>query len=1057
MAVKKITKKNVGAKSKTKVEKIPNPITEDKRGVSVKKRPEDDKNMYVIAIILLTISMLLLGAIISYFGTWQKDQSLNSFSQLAELSPHKVENAMGKLGAITANILVGQLFGVFALCIPLMVVSFSFILFRVNLLFYRKVMVSLIPLTLIGATAAAYMFPTEGIFGSSLGGEWGYTMYIWLVNIIGDSGAGFVIFATFAIWLVLTSLTIVKYLGNSFSNFVTVVANIFKYIASFFTLTAKSAKRSSERIEKIKREDYEARVMAENIDIYRSFTPASDQDNRAEEEREEEKYINEYREEAEYGDEYREETEGLNRLYSNNNTDSTIDKGKYAKIEHSNSLNTQSSSIDDDLAVFEMKDIDPISTDEQEEKAVHQMLAQYQKVNTYKDNDDYSQDIDLDNVIIFKSLDEETPIDVHNSSDLDASLSSDLDISISHDAQPTDDNEEYNSGNVEPLAVTKRPTPADNVELDFEINTPQNESDNQDSGSFEISTPQNKSDNKDSDSFEITGGYTASEDIKDDFEVSVTSNAELKTDNIPDNENITITTNYNDESEDIDTTVYDPTKELSSYKLPPVDLLVNRTNKVVVTEEELYENKNRIVETLSNFNISIDKIKATIGPTVTLYEIKPAAGVRISKIKNLEDDIALSLSALGIRIIAPIPGKGTIGIEVPNKNKEVVSMYSVIKSAKFNDSKYDLPIVLGRTIQNEDFVIDLAKMPHLLVAGATGQGKSVGLNAIITSLLYKKHPAELKLVLIDPKKVELTLYSSIEKHFLAKMGDEDEAIITDTQKVIYTLNSLCIEMDTRYDLLKIAKVRNIKEYNVKFTNRRLNPNKGHRFMPYFVVIIDEFADLIMTAGREIEVPIARIAQLARAVGIHLVIATQRPTTNIITGVIKANFPARIAFRVSSMIDSRTILDQPGANQLIGCGDMLVSTGNEVTRVQCAFVDTPEVERITDYIQEQKGYPCAYELPEFVPEADTKKGNSISGHNGKIDEKFTEVARYVVQNQQGSASTIQRNFSIGFNRAGRLMDQLEKAGIVSRQEGSKPRKVLISDMASLEMILIDMEN
>ncbi|MEG1934885.1 MAG: DNA translocase FtsK, partial [Rikenellaceae bacterium] len=464
------------------------------------------------------------------------------------------------------------------------------------------------------------------------------------------------------------------------------------------------------------------------------------------------------------------------------------------------------------------------------------------------------------------------------------------------------------------------------------------------------------------------------------FEVSVTSNASLDIDKIPQNENIKITTNETSELDNIDVSVYDPTLELSSYKLPSVELLDNHTCKVVVTEQELYENKNKILETLANFNIAIDKIKATIGPTVTLYEIKPAAGVRISKIKNLEDDIALSLSALGIRIIAPIPGKGTIGIEVPNKNKEIVSMYSVIKSTKFQESTYDLPIVLGRTIQNDDFVIDLAKMPHLLVAGATGQGKSVGLNAIITSLLYKKHPSELKFVLVDPKKVELTLYANIEKHFLAKMESEDEAIITDTQKVVYTLNSLCMEMDARYKLLKAAKVRNIKEYNEKFTNRRLNPNNGHRFLPYFVVIIDEFADLIMTAGREIEMPIARIAQLARAVGIHLVIATQRPTTNIITGVIKANFPARIAFRVSSMIDSRTILDHPGANQLIGRGDMLVSTGNEIVRVQCAFIDTPEVERITDYIGSQKGYPTAYLLPEYVPESDNKNpdGGSMTG-------------------------------------------------------------------------------
>ncbi len=507
------------------------------------------------------------------------------------------------------------------------------------------------------------------------------------------------------------------------------------------------------------------------------------------------------------------------------------------------------------------------------------------------------------------------------------------------------------------------------------------------------------------------------------------------------------------EEEDIDPALYDPTLELSKYQRPPVEILEDHRVEVQVTEDELRENNQRIVETLKNFGIGIvPPVKATVGPTVTLYEIVPAPGVRISRIKNLEDDIALSLSALGIRIIAPMPGKGTIGIEVPNKDKAVVSMYSVVRSLKFQDSNYDLPIVLGRTIQNEAFVIDLAKMPHLLVAGATGQGKSVGLNAIITSLLYKKHPAELKFVLVDPKKVELTLYKKLERHFLAKIPAEDEAIITDTQKVIYTLNSLCVEMDTRYDLLRKAEVRHVKEYNDKFVNRRLNPNKGHRYLPYIVVVIDEFADMIMTAGREIETPIARIAQLARAVGIHLVIATQRPTTNIITGVIKANFPARIAFRVSSMIDSRTIIDAPGANQLIGRGDMLVSAGSDMTRVQCAFIDTPEIERITEFIGNQRGYGEPYELPEYVPEGEAGNKNVDMGN---LDDMFDEVARFVVQNQQGSTSAIQRRFSIGYNRAGRIMDQIEAAGIVGSAVGSKPREVLIMDMMSLEQLLNSM--
>lgn len=495
---------------------------------------------------------------------------------------------------------------------------------------------------------------------------------------------------------------------------------------------------------------------------------------------------------------------------------------------------------------------------------------------------------------------------------------------------------------------------------------------------------------------------------------------------------------------------YDPTLDLSSYKYPTLDLLDDHASgNAEVSNEELISNKNKIVETLRHYKIEITKIRATIGPTITLYEIVPAPGIRIAKIKNLEDDIALSLSALGIRIIAPIPGRGTIGIEVPNQKPEIVSMRSIIGSKKFQESTYELPIALGKTISNETFMVDLAKMPHILVAGATGQGKSVGLNAIITSLLYKKHPSQLKFVLIDPKKVELNLYSSLEKHFLAKMPDEEDAIITDIQKVKNTLNSVNIEMDTRYDLLKKAHVRNIIEYNGKFVSRRLNPEKGHRYLPYIVVVIDEFADLIMTAGKEIELPIARIAQLARAVGIHMVIATQRPSINIITGVIKANFPTRIAFKVASMIDSRTILDTPGANQLIGKGDMLVSTGNTMTRVQCAFVDTPEVERICEFVAEQRGYPTAFLLPDYIGEND---GGIAEVDLRNRDEMFDDAARLVVSNQVGSTSMIQRKFSIGYNRAGRMMDQLEAAGIVGPSEGSKARQVLIQDEYSLEQLL-----
>ncbi len=497
---------------------------------------------------------------------------------------------------------------------------------------------------------------------------------------------------------------------------------------------------------------------------------------------------------------------------------------------------------------------------------------------------------------------------------------------------------------------------------------------------------------------------------------------------------------------------FDPTLELGNYKFPTLELLkdyTNGQNSITIDQEELEENKNRIVDTLKNYKIGIAHIKATVGPTVTLYEIIPEAGIRISKIKNLEDDIALSLAALGIRIIAPIPGKGTIGIEVPNKKSTIVSMRSAIASTKFQNAEMELPISFGKTISNETFVVDLAKMPHLLMAGATGQGKSVGLNAILTSLLYKKHPAEVKFVLVDPKKVELTLFNKIERHFLAKLPDSEEAIITDNAKVINTLNSLCIEMDDRYELLKNAFVRNLKEYNTKFKQRKLNPENGHRYLPYIVLVIDEFADLIMTAGKEVETPIARLAQLARAIGIHLIIATQRPSVNVITGMIKANFPARLAFRVMSKIDSRTILDAGGADQLIGRGDMLYTNGNNLVRVQCAFVDTPEVERITNYIGAQKAYPDAHLLPEYSGE---EGGTTLDNDISERDKLFNSAAEVIVTAQQGSASLLQRKLKLGYNRAGRIIDQLEAAGIVGPFEGSKARQVLIPDLVELEKFL-----
>ena len=495
---------------------------------------------------------------------------------------------------------------------------------------------------------------------------------------------------------------------------------------------------------------------------------------------------------------------------------------------------------------------------------------------------------------------------------------------------------------------------------------------------------------------------------------------------------------------------FDPTLDLRNFKNPSIDLLIDYGDGTIkIDQDELETNKNKIVDTLKNYNIGIKQIKATIGPTVTLYEIIPDAGVRISKIKNLEDDIALSLSALGIRIIAPIPGKGTIGIEVPNKKKSIVSMKSLISSKKYIESEMELPIAIGKTISNETFIVDLTKMPHLLMAGATGQGKSVGINAILTSILYKKHPAQVKFVLVDPKKIELSIYNKIERHYLAKLPESEDAIIIDNDKVINTLNSLCMEMDNRYELLKDAMTRNIKEYNTKFISRKLNPENGHTFLPYIVLVIDEFADLIMTAGKEVETPLARLAQLSRAVGIHLIIATQRPSVNVITGLIKANFPARIAFRVTSKIDSRTILDTGGAEQLIGRGDLLYSQSNDLTRIQCGFIDTPEVEKLSEFIGSQMGYPTAYELPEYSKD-DSQLSSDISIEDR--DSMFNEAARVIVSNQQGSASLLQRKLKLGYNRAGRLIDQMEDAGIVGPFEGSKPRQVLISDLNSLETLL-----
>lgn len=932
---------------------------------------------------------------------WKEDQSVSTWASFLNKDA-EARNLTGRLGAIIGDSFIGEWFGVFGVVLPAIFAVVSFLILRIRTALMRKSFISLVLLMITGSAVASFLAPElNGIYGSSLGGGFGLFVNEWMDSLLGWVGTGVILLMVAVVWLVYTSKDSIKFMGMIFGALFDSIAHLFKAIFA-------SKPRPQKRPLKPTLEPSKAAV-ATSI-----TTTSTDATTPVEALEQQPKNIP--------TEEQNSQTTIDTFTISGSSTEPSTEPEPATDREPKFYIEGKESLLSDRLEPIEIGKRDMpygepnlASATPQTQNSVPPALPKATSP------DDYTMAIDLNQAVFFNReifdpehiAPKEATAAHYSQKDISAMSDEELDRVLDSALIVTPKPEST------PFTEPQKPYKPEGISLEIEPNAK-----------------------------------------TDFFEVSVTDNASINYEAIPQEENIRLTLNTSEQIDDslIDASVFDPTLELSRYKLPTIDLLKNHTRKVTVTEEELYENKNKIVETLDNFSIKIDKIKATIGPTVTLYEIVPAPGVRISKIKNLEDDIALSLSALGIRIIAPIPGKGTIGIEVPNKDKEVVSMYSVIKSAKFQESSFDLPVVLGRTIQNEDYVFDLTKMPHLLVAGATGQGKSVGLNAIITSLLYKKHPSELKFVLVDPKKVELTLYANLEKHFLAKLPGEDEAIITDTQKVIFTLNSLCIEMDNRYDLLKKAKVRNIKEYNEKFTSRRLNPLKGHYFMPYFVVVIDEFADLIMTAGREIETPIARLAQLARAIGIHLVIATQRPTTNIITGVIKANFPARIAFRVSSMIDSRTILDSPGANQLIGRGDMLISNGNETTRVQCAFIDTPEVEKITEYIGSQQGYSSAFELPEYSPEVADKGSMEISGRDvSKRDGLFDEVARYVVTSQQGSASTIQRNFSIGFNRAGRIMDQLEKAGIVGKQDGSKPRQVLIQDLTSLELALYDIDN
>ena len=984
---------------------------------------------------LLAVALFILVSVVSYFIYWSKDQAVARFGQVFDATQDPVSNWGGKLGAVTANYIVGEWFGLFGICIPIVLIVLSLRIMRYRPMLLRKSVRLMLVLMILGSLALGYIFGDAwGVFGTGLGGAHGIYVARWLNSLIGVLGTGLLLalaFVIYAVYINRNTIGVINRLGKG-------MVDNSKKLGEVITSTAAdllphdSRKEGDESFDNVVGADVSAgkngtKQTGEGESAGASascpgspLAPSGGQPGVITDE------------------------EGFSVIIPGASVPNTVDEDFYDQVPR----------------VAEQTDEDGFVII----KPVEEPDSNVQPLQPVTRVDENGFEI--------------TGLPVENSDASAAGLTgifgtgSDAQISGSGMSvtaadgssgafEKVDENGftiQYAAGDGEPeqpAGVSAGGWPDAPAAGAMPGDYPVRRNDGTDNP-FKADPVPPFAETADSPSGVVSGNVPSAGGA--DFvaavpqDTAIESSADMTVDRLPGDKILS--------EEEIENALYDPTLDLSSYQRPPLELLEDHTVEVSVTSEEIVENKNRIKETLENFGIKIDKVKATIGPTVTLYEIVPAPGVRISKIKNLEDDIALSLSALGIRIIAPIPGKGTIGIEVPNKDKKVVSMFSVIKSAKFQESTYDIPVVLGKTIQDETFVIDLAKMPHLLVAGATGQGKSVGLNAIITSLLYKKHPSELKLVLVDPKKVELTLYGKLERHFLAKLPGEDDAIITDTHKVIYTLNSLCIEMDARYDLLRKAEVRHVKEYNDKFRHRKLNPQKGHRFLPYIIVVIDEFADLIMTAGREVETPIARIAQLARAVGIHLVIATQRPTTNIITGVIKANFPARIAFRVTSMIDSRTIIDQPGANQLIGRGDMLVSTGNDLTRVQCAFVDTPEIERITEFISNQRGYLGAYELPEYNPDS-ADNGGSAGGNRAndlsQLDAMFDEVAHFVVQNQQGSTSSIQRRFSIGYNRAGRIMDQLEMAGVVGRAEGSKPREVLIQDVMSLEHLLAHMND
>jgi len=1018
------------------------------RGKAKTKPKDRTTQRWILGFSALFVSLYIFLSVFSYFFNWKADQAI-SMLPFADSAWMEVANRGGRLGVKIGNWLVADAFGVFGLLIPIVLMVLSLRILRFKPVMFNKLVSICLMAMILGSVTLGYIGlfgDGPGTFGTGLGGAHGIYIADWINSYLsyGTALLLIVLIVFLAVYINRSTIALLNKVGQGVADkTVTVGKNVTEYI--HHQREARLLVDEEEEDEVVEEEEEIIPVMP-----LRGRVPVD---------------------EPEEDEELLEDGEIVpapgffSRIFSKRRKAEFFDEGDVSAADDAEVSQRKLKPVVDYDFSYEDDSVEPIApivppspsvirrvTDlpdddddfvvrtvgQEEDRVVTQEKPRLPLTDKREDGMRYREVTDADGFIIreiIKDMDDVLDVldevegasvaeeeelysemDVRVVAPVNYPVVPPVDVAVPGQGAYPEGQAVSDYGNGSQIALTGAPQdyPAD-ASLTGSVGTPL-VGESVDGASGEEGQPIRMGEN---------------------FTVRVAKEEELLPDDM------------------VDVGFYDHTLELSSYQKPPVELLEDHHIPVSVSDTELRENKNKIETTLENFGIRIDKIEATVGPTVTLYEIIPAPGVRISKIKNLENDIALSLAALGIRIIAPIPGKGTIGIEVPNKNKQIVSMYSVIKSKKFQDADFDLPVVLGRTIQNECYTIDLAKMPHLLVAGATGQGKSVGLNAIITSLLYKKHPSELKFVMVDPKKVELTVYAQLERHFLAKMSSEEEAIITDTQKVVYTLNSLCIEMDSRYDLLKNAGVRNLKEYNAKFAARRLNPNKGHRYLPYIVVVIDEYADLLVTAGREIETPLARIAQLARAVGIHLIIATQRPTADVITGLIKSNIPARIAFRVTSMMNSRTILDHPGAEQLIGRGDMLVQTGGEITRVQCAFMDTPESERIMEYISNQRGYTDAYELPDYAPESEG--GGVDSDALSKRDGLFEEAAKLVVTEQQGSTSLIQRKFAIGYNRAGRIMDQLEAAGIVGRAQGSKPREVKITDLLQLDHLLAQMDS